>query len=194
MVPIDSTTLNHFLFTEPHACTLPFFSMCVRCIHNLQYIFCWKKVNPCQIRIYATSKVSQTGLNDLSAGEKSSASLCDADWEWLMTGGAAKSSWPGRSTFMMTDETKATTSATFSMNTQKTKMSVDLRANGRAALWDDPLSSESIKKLHSDSHVSTRSPEEVWKWILIYLQASVNVRFKRSTELKLKNGDRLSVL
>lgn len=56
MVPIDSTTLNHFLFTEPHACTLPFFSMCVRGIHNLEYIFCWNKVNPCQIRIYFSNR------------------------------------------------------------------------------------------------------------------------------------------
>lgn len=72
IVPIDSDTLNHFLFTEPHACTLfCFFPMCLRCIHDLQHIFCWNEVNPCQIKIYATSKVFQTGLNDLSAGEKS---------------------------------------------------------------------------------------------------------------------------
>lgn len=84
IVPIDSTTLNHFLFTEPHACTLFRFFFHVCEMHP------WATVYFLLDQSKSMPEVSQTGLNDLPAGKKkSSAYLCDADWEWLMTGGAA---------------------------------------------------------------------------------------------------------
>lgn len=129
------------LHRAPCMHSFPFFPMCVRCIHDLQYIFCWNKVNPNQ------DVCDFQGFSDRPEWFVSRRKILGVFMRrWLGVTDDWRRGGPGRSTFMLTDETKAMTSATFSTNKQKTHSSVDLRPNRlSAALWYDPLVSESIK-------------------------------------------------
>lgn len=138
IVPIDSTALNHFLFREPLA--LVVYCMCVRCVRHLYNLFCWNRLNVYWIRTYGTLRcLRQAWMNCQQEKNRRCIhmTLIGSDWSLKVR---EKSCGPGRSTFMLIDETKVMTWATFGTNTQKIHGSIDPRPNTlNPALWYDLL-------------------------------------------------------
>lgn len=143
IVSIDSTATNHFLFTGPFACLFLRFFCVWGSVRTHPYILLEQRKS-IQDEDWYNSHIFSDGPEWTANGRKN-LNLIGSNWLFQAMATIAV---PGRSMFMLTDETKTLTSRMFYTNKQKIHCCVDLRPKVLSQeLRYDLLFSESIESI-----------------------------------------------